>query len=158
MFVMVMFAARFAGEFSHGTLRTQLMKEPRPLLVVVGKMVALLTFMAAVLMAAEILTFLASALLAPGQGVDTSAWYGVDGLGDALGDYAAALAAVSAWALLGMTVAVLIRSVAIAVGVGVAWAGPVEHIAQQSWEAASRWLPGLQLEALAAGGIVDVST
>jgi ABC-2 type transport system permease protein len=60
-------------------------------------------------------------------------------------------------ALYGMTLALLLRSVAIAVAVGVAWAGPLEHITAESWQAADRWFPGLQLEALAAGGTTDVS-
>lgn len=157
LFVLVAFIARLAGEFSHGTLRTLLMKEPRRLRVVLGKMVALVAFMAAVLLVAEALIFVASVSLAPSQDVDTAAWYGLDGLAAAAGDYAAALAAMAAWALYGMTLGLLLRSVAIAVGVGIAWAGPLEHISAQSWQAAERWFPGLQLEALAAGGTGDVS-
>lgn len=157
LFVMVAFITRLAGEFSHGTLRTVLMKEPRRLRVVLGKMLALLVFTAAVLLIAEALTFAASVLMAPGQGVDTSAWYGLDSLREAAGDYAAGLSSMSAWSFYGMTLALVLRSVPIAVGVGVAWAGPLEHITEQSWQTASRWFPGLQLEALAAGGTGDVS-
>jgi ABC-2 type transport system permease protein len=157
LLVLVAFTARLAGEFSHGTLRTLLMKEPRRLRVVLGKMVALLVFMAMALLVAEALTFVASVLLAPGQGIDTSAWDSVDALGANVGDYAAALVGASAMALYGMTLALLLRSVAIAVAVGVAWAGPLEHITAESWQAADRWFPGLQLEALAAGGTTDVS-
>jgi ABC-2 type transport system permease protein len=153
LLVLVTFVARLAGEFSHGTLRTVLMKEPRRLRVVLGKMVALLGFMAAVLLLAEALSFVASLLIAPGQDVDTANWFGLDAIGDA----AAALTGTSAWALYGMTLALLLRSVAIAVAVAVAWAGPLEHITQESWQAADRWFPGLQLETLAAGGTGDLS-
>jgi ABC-2 type transport system permease protein len=156
LFVLVAFVTRVAGEFSHGTLRTLLMKEPRRSRLVLGKMVALVAFMAAVLLVAEALTFLASVLIAPGQDVDTADWYSLDGLGAAAGDYAAALAGMSAWALYGMTLALLLRSVAIAVGIGVAWAGPLEHLTAESWQAADRWLPSLQLETLAAGGTSDL--
>jgi len=157
LLVLVAFSARLAGEFSHGTLRTVLIKEPRRLSVVLGKLAALLAFMAAVLLLAEALSFAASVLIAPTQDVDTANWYGLDAIGEAAGDYAAALAGTSAWALYGMTLALLLRSVAIAVGVGVAWAGPLEHITAESWQAAERWFPGLQLETLAAGGTSDLS-
>ena len=157
LLVLVAFIARLAGEFSHGTLRTVLMKDPRRLRVVLGKHAALLVFMAAVLLLAEALTFAASAVIAPTQNVDTASWYGLDSIVDAAGDYAAALAGSSAWALYGMTLALLLRSVAIAVGVGVAWAGPLEHITAESWRSAERWFPGLQLETLAAGGTSDLS-
>lgn len=157
LLVLVAFTARLAGEFSHGTLRTLLMKEPRRLRVVLGNMVALLAFMAMALLVAEALTIVASVLIAPGQGIDTSAWDSVDALGANLGDYTAALAGASAMALYGMTLALLLRSVAIAVAVGVAWAGPLEHITAESWQTADCWFPGLQLETLAAGGTTDVS-
>jgi hypothetical protein len=142
LLVLVTFAARLAGEFSHGTLRTVLMKEPRRVRVVVGKFVALMGLMAAALLVAEALSFVASVVIAPTQDVDTANWYGLDGLGEAAGDYAAAFAGTSAWALYGMTLALLLRSVAIAVAVGVAWAGPLEHITAESWPIADRWLPG----------------
>jgi len=157
LLVLVAFSARLAGEFSHGTLRTVLIKEPRRLRVVLGKLAALVAFMAAVLLLAEALSFAASVLIAPTQDVATANWYGLDAIGEAAGDYAAALAGTSAWALYGMTLALLLRSVAIAVGVGVAWAGPLEHITAESWQAAERWFPGLQLETLAGGGTSDLS-
>jgi hypothetical protein len=39
---------------------------------------------------------------------------------------------ITGYALLGMTVAVLVRSVPLALGIGIAWAGPVEHIIQDA--------------------------
>ena len=158
LLVLVAFIARLAGEFSHGTLRTVLIKEPRRLRVVLGKLAALVGFMAAVLLLAEALSFAASVLIAPTQDVATANWYGLDAIGDAAGNYAAALAGTLGWALYGMTLALLLRSVAIAVGVGVAWAGPLEHITAESWQAAERWFPGLQLETLAGGGTSDLSS
>lgn len=157
LFVLVAFVTRLAGEFSHGTLRTLLIKEPRRVRVVLGKVVALMAFMAAMLLVAEALTFIASVSLAPGQDIDTATWYSLDGIGAAAGDYAAALAGTAAWALYGMTLGLLLRSVPIAIGVAVAWAGPLENITAQSWQAAERWFPGLQLQALSTGGTSDVS-
>jgi hypothetical protein len=37
------------------------------------------------------------------------------------------------------------------------WAGPFEHIIQDSWTSADRWFPGLLLESLAAGGTDEVA-
>ena len=59
-----------------------------------GKMAALLAFVAVVLLAAEILTVAASAIIAPTQDVSTSSWFSLDGLGQAAGDYATAFAGV----------------------------------------------------------------
>jgi ABC-2 type transport system permease protein len=155
--VLVLFIANVAGELSQGTIRTLLMRQPRRLALLAGKMAALLAFVAGVLMLAEVLTVAASAAIAPSQDVATGSWYGLDGLAEAASDYASALLGVCAWALLGMAIAVFVRSIPVALGIGIVWAGPFEHIVQDSWTSADRWFPGLLLESLTAGGTDDVA-
>jgi ABC-2 type transport system permease protein len=155
--VLVLFIANVAGEFSQGTFRTLLMRQPRRLGLLAGKMAALLMLLAGVLALAELLTVGASAAIAPSQDVATSSWFGLDGLADAAADYATALLGVASWALLGMAIAVFVRSIPIALGIGIVWAGPFEHILQDSWTSADRWFPGLLLESLAAGGTDEVA-
>jgi ABC-2 type transport system permease protein len=155
--VLVLFIANVAGELSQGTIRTLLVRQPRRLALLAGKMAALLAFVAGVLMLAEVLTVAASAAIAPSQDVATGSWYGLDGLAEAASDYASALLGVCAWALLGMAIAVFVRSIPVALGIGIVWAGPFEHIVQDSWTSADRWFPGLLLESLTAGGTDDVA-
>jgi ABC-type transport system involved in multi-copper enzyme maturation permease subunit len=155
--VLVLFIANFAGEFSQGTFRTLLMRQPRRVGLLAGKMAALLVFAAVVVGVAEILTVAASAAFAPSQDVSTAAWFGVDGLGQAAGDYGRAMLGVAAWASLGMALAMFVRSIPVALGIGIVWSGPLEHLTQNAWTAASQWFPGLLLEALAAGGTDDAS-
>lgn len=156
--VLVLFIANFAGELSQGTFRTLLMRQPRRVALLAGKMAALLAFAAVGLALAEILTVAASTAIAPSQDVSTASWFGIDGLGEAAGDYATALLVVAAWASLGMALAMFVRSIPVALGIGIVWSGPFEHLLQDAWTAADHWLPGLLLEALAAGGTTDVST
>lgn len=157
LLVFVTFIANVTGEFSLGTFRTLLMRQPGRVRLLAGKMTALLLFAAAVLLGAEALTLAASAMVAPTQDVSTSEWFTLASLGEAAGDYARALSVVGGWALLGMALGVAVRSTPVALALGVAWAGPFEHIFQDAWAAASRWFPGLLLEALAVGGTPDVS-
>jgi hypothetical protein len=56
-----------------------------------------------------------------------------------------------------MTVAVLVRSVAPALAIAVAWAGPLEHLVNDAWSPARRFFPGLLLEAVGEGGTGGVS-
>jgi hypothetical protein len=56
-----------------------------------------------------------------------------------------------------MMIAVLVRSVPIALAIGIAWAGPFEHILQDAWSTADRIFPGLLLEEFVAGGTADVN-
>jgi len=156
--VLVLFIANFAGEFSQGTFRTLLMRQPRRAALLAGKMAALLAFAAGVLALAEILTVVASAAVAPTQDVSTASWFGIDGLGKAAGDYATALFGVAAWASLGMALAIFVRSIPVALAIGIVWSGPFEHLLEDAWTGAGQWFPGLLLEALAAGGTADVSS
>lgn len=156
-FLFVVFVGLVAVEFSRGTFRTMLLYQPRRIRLLAGKMAALLGFAAAVLAAAEVLTWVAAGLIAPSQGIATGSWMSGAALGDALADYASVLFWVSGYALLGMTVAVLVRSVPVALAVGIAWAGPFEHLLQDAWDPAQRYFPGLLLEAFVAGGTSAVS-
>lgn len=152
MLVFVLFIAAIATEFSQGTFRTLLLRQPRRLSLLAGKMGALLAFAACVLAVALVGSFIASLAIAPSQGVDSRGWLSADGLAAAAGDYLRVLGGWCAWAILGMALAVLVRSVPVALGVGIAWSGPFEHLLADVWTAAQYWFPGLLLEDLAAGG------
>jgi ABC-2 type transport system permease protein len=156
-FLFVVFVGAVAVEFSRGTFRTMLLYEPRRLRLLGGKMACLLVFAAVVLAAAEALTWVSARLIAPSREITTGDWMSGAALGDALTDYGSVLLWVTGYALLGMTVAVLVRSVPVALAVGIAWAGPLEHILQDAWSPVNRFFPGLLLEAFVAGGTSEVS-
>jgi ABC-2 type transport system permease protein len=157
VFVFVVFIGLFAMEFSRGTFRTMLMYQPRRIRLLAGKLTALLAFSAAVLAAAELITWVAARIVAPTQDVATGSWVSADALGQAISDYGSVLFWVSGYALLGTAIAVVVRSVPLSLAIGIAWAGPLEHIVQDAWGAATRFFPGLLLEAFVAGGTSDVS-
>ena len=157
LLVLVTFVANVTVEFSQGTFRTLLMRQPGRIRLLVGKMAALVLVAAAVLLLAEALTLVASMVVARTRGVSTSDWFSLSSLGEAAQHYATAFFAVGSWALLGMGLAVVVRSTPVALAIAIAWAGPFEHLLQDAWTAASRWFPGLLIEALAAGGTQDVS-
>jgi ABC-2 type transport system permease protein len=156
-FLFVVFIGAVAVEFSRGTFRTMLLHEPRRVRLLAGKMAGLLVFAAIVLAAAETLTWSAARLIAPSRDITTGDWIGIDAVGDAVADYASVLFWVTGYALLGMAVAVLVRSVPVALAVGIAWAGPFEHLVQDAWSPANDLFPGLLLEAFVAGGRGEVS-
>jgi ABC-2 type transport system permease protein len=155
-FVFVLILANWAAEFSQGTFRTLLMKEPRRASLLAGKLAAQLVFAAGLLLLALAATWPVSLALAPSRDVSTSEWFTREALGAAVGDYGKALIWVTAWSCFGMTLAVLIRSIPLALAIGIGWFGPFEHITDAAWNAVS-WYPGLLLERLALGGTDEVS-
>jgi ABC-2 type transport system permease protein len=156
-FLFVLFVGVVAVEFSRGTFRTMLMHQPRRLRLLAGKITALLVFAAVVLAVAEVLTWTAARALSPTQDVATGRWLSADALGQGVADYGSVIFWVSGYALLGTTLAVLVRSVPAALAIGIAWAGPFEHLLQDAWDPAGRYFPGLLLEAFVAGGTSEVS-
>jgi ABC-type transport system involved in multi-copper enzyme maturation permease subunit len=155
--VLVLFVANFGGEFSQGTFRTLLMRQPHRIGLLAGKMAALLLFAGAILALAEVLSIGGSLALAPGQDIATVSWLTLDGAGEAASAYGTALLGIAAWATLGATLGVLLRSVPLALGIGIAWSGPIEHLTSDVWSGALQWFPGLLLESWAVGGTDDVS-
>ncbi len=151
-FLFVVFVGVIAVEFSRGTIRTMLLRQPRRIRLLAGKLAALLSFAAVALAATEGVTWLAARVLAPGNGVATHGWTTLDAAGAAVTDFGAVLLWITGYAVLGTTVAVLLRSVPVALAVGIAWAGPFEHLVQNAWTPAGKVFPGLLLEAFVAGG------
>jgi hypothetical protein len=133
-----------------------LLQQPRRVAMLAGKVAAMLTFGAGILAVGEAVTWVAARVMASGAGVSTGTWLSFDGFTAAVGDYGAVLLWISGYALLATLLAVLLRSVPLALGVGIAWAGPIEHLIQNSWAGAGRWFPGLLLEAFAGGGTAEV--
>jgi hypothetical protein len=156
-FLFVVFVGLMAAEFSRGTMRSMLLRQPGRVRLLAGRVAALLTFAAVTLGATEAVAWLAARAFAGGQGVSTARWTTGAALGAALADYGAVLVWITGYAILGTLVGVLLRSVPLALGVGIAWAGPLEHLVQNAWPGATRLFPGLLLEAFVAGGTPDVT-
>jgi ABC-type transport system involved in multi-copper enzyme maturation permease subunit len=155
-FVFVTFIALLAGEFSGGTFRALLLRDPRRLRIIVGKLAGMLLVAAAMVAVVEACTFVLSLIVAPTKNISTANWFSLNSVGAALRDYATVLAGVAGWAVFGTTLAVIFRSTPLALGVGFAWAGPFENIIVDSWQAGYRYFPGQVLASLIRGGTVEL--
>ena len=155
-FVFVTVIGLMATEFSGGTFRALVLREPNRLRVVAGQLLGILVVAASVVALAEVLTFALSLLVAPGQDVATSTWFSLRSLAAAAGDFATVFGGVAGWAVFGTALAVVFRSAPLALGVGFAWAGPFENIVVDSWNAGYRWFPGQVLASLIQGGSTEL--
>jgi ABC-2 type transport system permease protein len=145
-------AAAWASEYTQGTLRHLLAWEPRRLRLLAGSWIGVAAAVAASVVAASVIASAAGVAAAGMYGYATSAWFTTEGVAAftaAAGNLA--LAAVG-WSLFGTVLAVAFRTPAAAIGVGVAYALPVEAILEGIADGIARWLPGELLTALAVGG------
>lgn len=156
-FVFVTFIALVATEFSGGTFRAMLLRDPHRLRVIVGKLAGILLVAAGVVALAELLSFVMSVIVAPTQDVVTDNWFSFESLGLAVRDYATVFGGVAGWAVFGTMLAVIFRSTPLALGVGFAWAGPFENIVVDSWSAGYRYFPGQVLGSLIRGGTAELA-
>lgn len=155
-FVFVMFIALIASEFSGGTFRALLLREPRRLRVIVGKLAGVLIVAAGIVAMFELCTFVLSLVVAPGQDIATGEWFSMAGLGAAAVDYLTVFAGIAGWAVFGTTLAVIFRSAPLALGVGFAWAGPIENIVIDSWNTGFKVFPGQVLGSMIRGGTIEL--
>lgn len=155
-FVFVTFIALLATEFSGGTFRALLLRDPHRLRVIVAKLVGILLLAAAVVALVEVTTFVLAVLVAPTKDIATSDWFSLRSVADGGRDFATVFAGVAGWAVFGTTLAVIFRSAPLALGVGFAWAGPFENIVADSWNDGYRFFPGQVLASVIRGGTAEL--
>jgi ABC-2 type transport system permease protein len=155
--VFVLFTASIAGEFTQGTLRALLTRQPRRTQLMIGKLEALLSATAIALAVALAASVALSFALAAIRGISTHEWLTAAGAGEIGRAYGNTLLTVALFAILGSALGLIVRSTVPAVAIGVAWMMPLEHIVQGVWADAGRWFPGLVLDAITREGTTVTS-
>jgi ABC-2 type transport system permease protein len=151
-------AAQTASEYSLGTLRQLLVRQPRRVPLLIGKMLGVVAFMALATAFAAVVAFCVANVMASSRGVSTSAWYTGTGFGDLLRALGNIELAVIGYSILGLVVGQFLRSAVGAVIVGFAWLIIVEQfIITRIVPSTAPWLPGVSLSTVAGGGNPDFS-
>jgi ABC-2 type transport system permease protein len=150
--ILVLFLSSVTTEYSFGTIRVLLTRQPDRIVVLAGKFGALLFAMAAALLGALLLGVASAAVAMLARGLAVDAWFTVAGLGHAVEAYGNALVACALYGAVGLAAGVLLRSTVVAVGVMLGWFFMAENIAATLWSEAPHWLPGLLAGVVMAGG------
>jgi hypothetical protein len=158
VFLLAVFIAAVAQEFTRGTFRTMLLHQPARTPLLWGKVSVLVVYTIAASVVAGVVCWVTARLIAPSQGIDTSAWTSLDALGAAATDLGRVALFVAGTAIFATTIGVLARSVPIGVGAALIWSGPIENIVGDSWSGAEHWFPGLLLRSIVAPGSTSTST
>ena len=121
-------ATQIASEYSLGTLRQLLVRQPQAGRVLAGKFLAVLMFMLGAVVFASLVATVAAFVMAHGRHVPTAAWTSGAGIADltrALGDL---LLATVGFTVFGLVVGLLFRSSVTAIIVGFAYLLPFEAV------------------------------
>ncbi|MGX6603045.1 hypothetical protein ACWKSP_13030 [Micromonosporaceae bacterium Da 78-11] len=154
--VLLLFLTSVTAEYTFGTIRIVLIRQPRRAVVLGGKLVVLLAAMAVGLLGALLLSVAAATVTAAARGLPVSAWFGADGFAHAGRAYLDAVLACTTYGAFGLVFGVVLRSTVLAVGVLLGWFFMAENIAANTWPDAVHFFPGLLAGVVMAGGTDEV--
>jgi ABC-type transport system involved in multi-copper enzyme maturation permease subunit len=144
-------AVATATDYSTGLVRLLVAAEPRRWRLLAGKVGALLVVTAAATTVAAIVNVFAVMPAAGAAGISTATW-GSDLVAVMAGAWVNLYLALCVWGILGLVIAVLTRSAAVAISIGVGYVLVVESLIKMVGDAPSNWLLGTTLGAVASGG------
>ena len=139
---LVIVASSTALEYTHGTLRTLLVRQPDRFRFLTGKFAALVSYVVCAATLAFVLAVAAALITAPHRGVSTAAWTSGPGLENLVAIYGDLVFALVTFATLGYLSAIVFRATAPAVAVPVAHLLIVENLIGAVWSGSSQWLFG----------------
>ena len=149
-------ASQVASEYSLGTLRQLLVRQPRRAVLLAGKMLGTITFLVLALCFAAVVALIVAVAAAQSRHVPTGAWFTGTGLGDLFRELGDLALATIGYSILGMALGQFVRSAVAAVIIGFAWLIAVENIITRIVPSTEQWLPGASITAVASGGAEGV--
>lgn len=152
LIALCIFASQTAQEYTHGTLRNLLVRQPRRLTLLAGKFLAMCLFaLISVILSALVSVSLAFALSGKAK-IVTAAWSTSDARVGFIHTFVNVLVSVIASGTIGMILGLLLRSPISSISIGVAWLLVVENILAATVKHSAKWMPGQMMNTVAAGG------
>jgi len=151
------FAAQTAQEYTYGTLRNLLIRQPGRMKILIGKLISMMLFAIAMIAIAAVVSIAISYILAPGAEVSTDPWFTSDGFEAIFTTFISVTVSLVAFGIVGMVLGLLLRSPISAISFGVLWLLIVENLLIAVKSSLQSWLPGAQLSAIASGGAIDLT-
>ncbi|WP_265523417.1 hypothetical protein [Oerskovia flava] len=140
-----------ASDHSTGLVRLLVSAQPRRWKLVAGKVGALVVWTAVATAVAVVVDLLVAPMIGGTSDLDLTAW-GTDVASVLAGAWVNLFLALLVWGMIGLVLAVVTRSAAIAVSAGAGWVLVVESVLSAAFDGLRNWLPGSTISALASGG------
>lgn len=151
------FAAQTAQEYTYGTLRNLLVRQPRRITLLLGKFSAMAIFALISVIVSAIVSVSLAYTLAGKAKVHTAAWSTSDARTALLHTFINVFISVIAYGTVGMILGLLFRSSISAISIGVAWLLVIENIIAATVKNSGRWMPGQLMSTIASGGDLTAS-
>jgi ABC-2 type transport system permease protein len=113
------FAAQTAQEYTYGTLRNLLIRQPGRMKILIGKLISMVLFGLVMISIAAVISIVISYILAPGAKVSTDLWFTSAGVEAIFTTFVNVTISVVAFGIVGMVLGLLLRSPISAISLGV---------------------------------------
>ncbi len=151
------FAAQTSQEYTYGTLRNLLVRQPSRMKILLGKLGAMKLFTIAMVTFSAVVGIALSYLFAGIKNVPTSAWATSDAKKAVLHGFINVLIATIGYGIFGMILGLLFRSPISAISIGVIWNLIIEGLLSAFIKNIDRYFPGQLLSTVAQGGTENIS-
>jgi ABC-type transport system involved in multi-copper enzyme maturation permease subunit len=151
------FAAQTAQEYTYGTLRNLLVRQPGRVRLLFGKLIAMKIFALIMIAISAIVSIGISYYLSDRAKVSTDLWFTPDGFHEIGKTLLNVTTSVVYFGIIGMVLGLLLRSPISAISIGVLWILIIENLLGAVKPVFLKWMPGNQLSTIAQGGSPDIS-
>lgn len=151
------FAAQSAQEYTYGTLRNLLVRQPRRLVLLMGKYSAMKTFALILALVNMAVSIGISVYLSDRATVSTDLWFTADGWSAIAHTFINVYISIVFYAVIGIALGIFLRSPISAISIALVWILILENLIGAVKPATLDWMPGTQLAVIAEGGTPSIS-
>jgi ABC-2 type transport system permease protein len=151
------FAAQSAQEYTYGTLRNLLVRQPRRLLLLMGKYAAMKTFALILTLVNAVVSIAISVYLSDRAKVSTDLWFTSDGWSSVAHTLVNVYISIVFYAIIGIALGILLRSPISAISIALVWILIIENLIGAVKPVTLDWMPGNQFATIAQGGTPLIS-
>jgi hypothetical protein len=150
--VLCVFAAQTAQEYTYGTLRNLLVRQPRRLVLLAGKYAAMKTFALLLALINVIVSIGISVYLSDRAKVSTDLWFTSEGWSSIGHTFINVYISIVFYAVIGIALGILLKSPISSISIALVWILILENLIGAVKPATLKWMPGNQLTTIAQGG------
>jgi hypothetical protein len=150
--VLCVFAAQSAQEYTYGTLRNLLVRQPRRLVLLMGKYAAMKVFALLFAFINAVVSIAISVYLSDRAKVSTELWFTSEGWSAIAHTFINVYISIVYYAIIGIALGILLRSPISAISIALVWILILENLIGAVKPVTLDWVPGNQLATIAQGG------
>ena len=150
--ILCVFAAQSAQEYTYGTLRNLLVRQPRRMTLLFGKYMAMKIFALIFMVINAVISIAISIVLSDRAKVDTSAWFSADGWSAIAHSLINVYISIVFFAVIGIALGIFLRSPISSLSIALVWLLILENLIGAVKPITLDWMPGNQFQTIAQGG------